>query len=55
MGTTPFKPNRSIEHVRPLLACRHLTSDILEGIVGYVKENETGMMSTVKRKMDRKG
>ena len=55
MGTTAFNPNRPIEHVRPLLACRHFTSDILEGMVGYIKENETGMMPTGKRKMDRKG
>ena len=55
MGTTPFNPNRPIEHVRVLRACRYLTSDILEGMVGYVKENETGMMPTGKRKMDRKG
>ena len=44
-------PNRACKDS----ACRHLTSDILEGMVGYVKENETGMMPTGKRKMDRKG
>lgn len=50
MGTTPFNPNRPIEHVRFLRACRYLTSDILEGMVGYVKENETGMMPTGKHR-----
>lgn len=52
---TAFNPNLLIGPARTLLACRHLTSDILEGIVGYVKENKTGKMPTVKRKMDRKG
>ena len=52
-GIHPQSVNRA--HVQSLLACRHLTSDILEGIVGYVKENKTGKMPTSKRKMDRKG
>jgi len=48
-GIHPQSVNRA--PVQSLLACRHLTSDILEGIVGYVKENKTGKMPTSKRKM----
>jgi len=52
-GIQPQSANRA--PVRTLLVCRHLTCDILEGIVAYVKENKTDKMPTSKRKMGQEG